>query len=180
MQNEMKQPRNRRSIRLPEFDYSQPGAYFVTICVMDKLNRMGQVMNGQMIPNQVGKIADDAWRWLGLTFPAITIPIYCIMPNHIHAIVSIDYLRRGALQSAQGGLQAAPTRGVMRSKSLGRIIGAYKTHSTILINKLENTQGAQFWQRNFYERVIRNEREMEAIYGYIDTNPANWDQDEYR
>ncbi len=109
-----------------------------------------------------------------------------MMPNHIHAIVSIDYTRRGALQSAQGGLQAAPTRGEnMRgtntwAKPLGRLIGAYKTHTTTQINRLGSTPGAQFWQRNFFERVIRNEREMEAIYDYIETNPANWEQDEYR
>ena len=65
-------------------------------------------------------------------------------------------------------------------KPLGRLVGAYKTHSTVLINNLQNTPSVPFWQRNYYERVIRNEQELEATYDYIETNPANWERDEYR
>lgn len=89
------------------------------------------------------------------------------MPNHIHAVVTIS-------DDSVGGLQTAPTR----PKHLGRVVGAYKTHSTVLINKLLRTPGARFWQRNYYERVIRDDQEYESIWNYIDTNPQNWQADE--
>ena len=102
---------NRKSIRLPEYDYSHPGAYFITICVQGKKNRLGEVTNGRLVPSQFGSIAHEAWVWLAQTFPAIRIPIFCVMPNHVHAIIAIGDTRRGVLQNAQGGLQAAPTSG---------------------------------------------------------------------
>lgn len=177
---------NRRSIRLPEYDYSQPGAYFVTICAQGKQHLLGKISDGELIPSQLGQIAEESWGWLVQTFPSIEIPIFCIMPNHVHAIISITSIGRGVLQNAQGGWQAAPTSGdhtqgeTVWSKPLGRIIGAYKTHSTTLINRFQKTPRKTFWQRNYYERVIRNEGELQATYDYIMANPANWKHDEYR
>ncbi|MCW5878509.1 MAG: hypothetical protein KIS80_06545 [Anaerolineales bacterium] len=166
-------PRQRRSIRLPEYDYSQPGAYFVTICVEGKEHRLGTIDGDDMHCNALGLIVSQGWGWLPERFPLISVPVFCIMPNHAHAIITIS---RGALQSAPTTATTAP----LRPKPLGRIVGAYKTHTTVQINAAENTAGLRFWQRNYYERIIRNEREYEAVYAYIQANPINWEQDEYR
>ncbi|MDX9864130.1 MAG: hypothetical protein RBT34_04925 [Anaerolineaceae bacterium] len=114
------------------------------------------------------------------------------MPNHIHAIIRIKPIdaptgvaRRGVLQNARrmgyavnGSLPTAPTTdGTIKSKPLGRLVGAYKTHTTVEINKLLNTPGVKFWQRNYYERIIRNESEYLAVWAYIENNPINWTED---
>ena len=145
---------NCHSIRLPEFDYSQGGAYFVTICVDSKMYRLGKVENGEMKSSRLGEIANECWVWLENTFPAIRVPVFCVMPNHAHAVVYIESIGRGGLQAAHIPIWKKP---------LGRIIGAYKTHSTVLINDVLKTPGVRFWQRNYYERVIRNERERSNI-----------------
>ena len=74
--------------------------------------------------------------------------------------------------------QTAPTEPNIRAKPLGRLVGAYKTHTTVEINQILNTPGNKFWQRNYYERIIRNEHEYEAVWNYIENNPLNWMQDE--
>lgn len=167
---------HRRSIRLPEYDYSQVGAYFVTICVHGRENRLGTVENGQMQLKPIGHIARDAWVWLDRKFTAVGVDIYCIMPNHVHAILAIT--------DPGGVLQNAPTNAPSKTnpptkpKPLGRLVGAYKTHSTVLINQTLGTPGIKFWQRTYYERIIRNQREYEAIWHYIETNPQNWPEDQ--
>ena len=125
--------RNRRSIRLPEYDYSQPGVYHVTICVQRKECRLGWVKNGEMILNNLGRIAQQGCDWLAETFPIAAVDVFCIMPNHVHALVrikSVDDCGRGGLR--RGVLQNAPT---VRTKPLGRLAGSYKTHTTVDINK---------------------------------------------
>lgn len=164
----------RHSIRLPEYDYGGGGAYFVTICVEGRANRLGDILSGEMRLNELGRIADESWNWLATKFPAVHIPTRCVMPNHIHTIIFMDE----HTITGRGGLQAARTPAW--KKPLGGIIGAYKTHTTVAINNLLQIPGVRFWQRNYYERVIRNEREFEAIHNYIVANPMNWDQDEYR
>ncbi|MQC26990.1 MAG: hypothetical protein DWG76_06035 [Chloroflexi bacterium] len=76
-------------------------------------------------------------------------------------------------------MQTAPTQSdVSKQKSLGRLVGAYKTHTTVQLNKVTGTPSTRFWQRNYYERVIRNQSEFEATYDYILNNPKNWGKDE--
>jgi len=106
----------------------------------------------------------------------IEIPIYCVMPNHIHAIIASTNMGRGGVtppSSTQGeGTSPLP------KATLGKIVAFYKYQTTKQINQAMNTSGKRFWQRNYYERIIRNERELEATFDYIDANPANWDRDE--
>ena len=197
--------KNRRSIRLPEYDYSQPGAYHVTICVNQKENRLGRVEDGKMICNDLGRIAHQGWEWLPEIFPVAAVDVFCVMPNHTHAIIRIKPVdgggkadcrrgdcRRGDLQIAPTTQQIAPTTqqiapttqqiaptdGIIKPKTLGRLVGAYKTHTTVEINKRLNTPGVKFWQRNYYERIIRNERDYAAVWQYIENNPVNWIEDE--
>ena len=172
--------KNRRSIRLTEYDYSQHGAYHVTICVNQKENRLGRVDDGEMILNDLGRIAHQGWQWLPEIFPVAAVDVFCVMPNHTHAIIRIKPVSgRGVLQNAPTmGLQNAPANDTIKPKPLGRLVGAYKTHTTVEINKQLNTPGIKFWQRNYYERIIRNEREYTAVWEYIENNPVNWIEDE--
>jgi len=159
---------------LPQYDYSQPGAYFVTICVNHRACTLGKIQAGAMVMNTVGHIAVGSWHWLDSTFEATSVDLFCIMPNHVHAILSIHEIGRG-------GLQTAPTNASEKNqmpKPLGRLIGAYKTHSINLINRRQNTPGEAFWQRNYYERVIRTQRQYEDTWNYIESNPLTWENDE--
>ena len=92
-----------------------------------------------------------------------------IMPNHLHGIIVISDMCRGASRSA-------PT-GVAKRKPLGRLVGAFKTVSTKRINEIRGTLGVPVWQRNYYERVIRNGEELNRVRQYIIDNPAHWEED---
>lgn len=161
----MHQKPNRRSIRLPEYDYSQAGAYFVTICVLGKIHRLGEVIDGEMNLNKLGEVADMGWRWLT---ERADLPVSCVMPNHVHAIVVLPDTGRGGVTPP------------LRKPTLGQVVAYYKYATTKVINQIQNAPGVRFWQRNYYERVIRNQREFDAVAEYIQANPLNWEQDEYR
>lgn len=161
-----------RSIRLKGNDYAQPGAYFVTICAYRFQHLFGEVVDGEMVLNEVGRIVLQSWRWLAERYIYVSNDIFIVMPNHFHAILMIldddELHRRGASRGAQSRIKRKP---------LGQLIGAFKTVSTKQINLLQDTPGGIVWQRNFYEHIIRNEREHLAIEQYILNNPMNWQFD---
>lgn len=206
---------NRRSIRLKGYDYSQAGAYFVTICVDGGLCLLGQISGGDMILNWCGYIAAGTWLWLAEQYAHVELDVWQIMPNHLHGIivltdvgltdggadrdvdvgadrdvgavrdVEIGAVREPPLQRGQPPAQHQPSQQdagddaarPRKPKPLGRLVGAFKTVSTAQINRMQSTEGARFWQRDFYDRVIRNKRELEAIRTYIYDNPVAWDDD---
>ena len=167
---------HRRSIRLPEYDYTQAGAYYVTICTLDRMCLFGDVVNGEMALNEYGRIARDEWIRAGELRPNVKTDAFVVMPNHIHGIVVIgdnDYRR--------GTMHRAPTKterfGKPVAGSLPTIVRCYTAAVTRHINRLRNTPGAKLWQRNYWEHVIRNGREMEHIRRYIIENPMRWKDD---
>jgi len=161
---------NRHSIRLKEFDYSQPSWYYVTICSHQMLHRFGQIQNDKMILNEYGKIINDEWNKTKLIRPNIEIDYYIIMTNHLHGIIIINKQSRGVLQYA-------PTENKFSSPShtLGSIIRGFKSSSTKKINIKRNTPGQVVWQRNYFEKIIRNEKELFYIRKYIEQNPLKWE-----
>jgi REP element-mobilizing transposase RayT len=158
---------HRRSIRLKGYDYSRNGAYFVTICSWNRECIFGEISNRGTCFNEIGLIVDETWSWLGKQYPYLELMEHVIMPNHFHGLIIID--------NWKGGSRTAPTE---KSKPLGRLLGAFKTRSTKLINVSRRTPGAPVWQRNYYERIVRNESEFKRISEYIINNPANWRDDE--
>lgn len=139
----------------------------MTMCSWNRECMFGEIVNGKIILNKFGSIIAETWLWLEKRHDHVGLADFVIMPNHIHGILLIDrYL---------GGSRTAPTR---RIKPLGRILGAFKTHSTKLVNKYRQTAGAPIWQRNYYERIIRDQCEFDRIGNYIVSNPANWNDDE--
>ena len=176
---------HRRSIRLKGYDYTQPGAYFVTFCTYQRLHLFGEVVDGNMVLNDRGKIARDEWFKTAELRPYVKLyeDEFVIMPNHGHGIIWIEEnvgaLRGNAqLQVEQERAErcSAPTKSVA-PRSLGAIVRAYKSAVTYAVNKLENQRGAVLWQRNYYEHIIRNNRELNNIARYIVNNPRNWQLD---
>jgi putative transposase len=179
----------RKSIRLKGYDYSQPGAYFVTVVTQGRADLFGQVRGGDMHLNEAGQMVAAIWVSLAKRFPQIELDIYQVMPDHFHGIIvihdkSVDEKPVGA------GLVPAPSRATTRvaptnaniNPALGDIIAAFKSITTLeYIRGVRGLGWAQFygrlWQRNYFERVIRDEREWDRIRRYIQANPLNWARD---
>jgi REP element-mobilizing transposase RayT len=168
---------HRRSIRLQGYDYSQAGAYFVTIVTYQRDCIFGKIENGETKLNDLGRIADECWRAIPEHFPFVELGAHIIMPNHVHGIIVITDDGRGAIYRAP--TESAPTIeqfGKPTIGSLPTIIRTYKAAVTRIIGREHNATG--IWQRNYHEHIIRNEREMDNIWRYIESNPAHWDDDE--
>ena len=161
---------HRRSIRLKGYDYTQAGAYFVTVVAWQRECLFGEIVDGEMILNEYGRIVADTWQWLENQYPYVELGTCVVMPNHFHGILLIR-------DDGRGGSRTAPTEPIKR-KPLGQLIGAFKTVSTKQINLLHDTVGQVVWQRNYYERIIRDEREMDRIHRYIESNPSQWADDD--
>jgi len=173
---------HRRSIRLKGYDYTQAGAYFVTMCVQDRACLFGRIEDAAMNINEFGYTVLDVWQWLPEQYPYVSIGEFIIMPNHFHCILIIDDACRGGSRTAhdiphnthEGGSRTAPTD---KRKSVGRLIGVFKTVSTKRINEKRVTPGNKLWQRNYYEHIIRDDSEYQRIADYIVNNPTTWKDD---
>jgi putative transposase len=165
MRNLMKPLAGRCSLRLPGYDYTRDAAYFITICVRGRQCSLGEVRNGGMHLNDYGEIAASSWLWLAEQYSHVRLDQWIVMPNHLHGIIFIE--DRG------GGWQTVPTG----NKPLGRLIGAFKTISTKYINNLRQVSKIPFWQRNYYDHIIRNDASLNHIREYILTNPLRWHLD---
>jgi REP element-mobilizing transposase RayT len=161
---------HRRSIRLKDYDYSQSGAYFVTICSWSRECLFGEIIDGNMQLEEFGQIIQENWTWLSHQYKYVHLDEWSVMPNHLHGIVVIN-------DDGRGGSRTAPTN-IIKQKSLGRLIGAFKTVSTKQINLMRNTPGIPVWQRNYYEHIIRNDDELNRTREYIINNPLRWAEDE--
>ncbi|MFZ2096947.1 MAG: transposase [Anaerolineales bacterium] len=183
----------RRSIRLKEYDYSQPGAYFVTLVTKGRLNLFGEIIEGEMKVNQYGKIVQLTWKDLPRYYSYITLEAFIVMPNHVHAIVIIDADATSRGGSSQTG-ESIPVKSIsgrliksedgktrpydQRRHGLPEIIRALKSYSARRINQVRHLSGETVWQRNYYEHIIRNQRELGQIRLYIMENPRQWAQDQ--
>jgi REP element-mobilizing transposase RayT len=268
---------HRRSIRLKGYDYSQPGAYFITLVAQDRACLFGDVVDGVMQMNEFGRIVAESWQWLAAQYEYVTLDAWVVMPNHLHGIIVItdrggDGGGRGSDGGGRGGPPPAPTANtptinvptanappdaptadaptinvpttnappdapaadaptinvptinappdaptantpitdaptasdinalpnadapaantpttpnvaggalplLVKRKTVGRLVGAFKTVSTKRINEQRGTPGAQVWQRDFYEHIIRNAAALARIRRYIVENPARWATD---
>jgi putative transposase len=163
---------HRRSIRLRDYDYSQAGYYYVTICTQDRVCRFGRVRGEHVYLNRMRLVVKRWWAWFPRQYPYVILDSGVIMPNHLHEIVVI-----ANENVCRGGLRTAPTPVLPSRKALGRLIGAFKTVSTKEINKIMRIPGRRIWQRSFYEHVIRNEAELNSRREYIMNNPLKWELD---
>jgi putative transposase len=167
----------RRSIRLKDYDYSQAGAYFVTICTYNKECIFGKVTNGEMVINEYGKVVEQEWLRTAEIRPNVELDEFIIMPNHMHSIVTIGESHVGATCRSPKGEGTSPLPKEPASASIGAIMAGFKSATTRRINELRGTPREPVWQRNYYEHVIRNEHDLNEIREYIVNNPLKWDLD---
>lgn len=175
---------HRKSIRLQGYDYSQSGAYFVTICTYDRECLFGEIVDGEMILNEYGKIVQTTWMDLPNHISNIELDAFVVMPNHIHGIIVIpvgagskpapkNLIPSSDLTSFRAGSKPAPTMGARLSEMVRQL----KTFSARKINQLRKTGGHPVWQRNYYEHVIRDDDSWPRIREYIVNNPKQWNVD---
>ena len=167
---------NRHSIRLKEYDYSQPGFYFVTICVKNRQSVFGEIVEGcdkftepEIELSVLGEIVKNTW----LSMPKhhnVEVDEFIVMPNHIHGIVVI--------KNRRGVARYAPTRDFVKQPagSLATVICSFKSESSKLIHRVIGWEDFS-WQRNYYEHVIRDEKSLTKIKNYIIDNYRKWHDD---
>ena len=185
---------HRRSIRLPGYDYSQAGAYFITLCSWQRAFLFGEVVDGEMKLTVLGKIVTAEWQRLAVRFPFLQLGEWVVMPNHFHGILIIGESDGTGTGGISDGLYPAGEResadnfpraltapnpsareqfGAPVAGSIPTIIRSFKASVTCMARS-EGT----VWQRNYYEHIIRNEAEMQRITDYIQHNPLRWQEDQ--
>ncbi|HWQ99839.1 MAG TPA: hypothetical protein VN397_03265 [Candidatus Methylomirabilis sp.] len=217
----------RKSIRLKDHNYSQPGEYFVTVCTNNGESRFGEVTDGRMYENEFGSIIRSSWLQLPGIYPGVMLDEFIIMPNHFHGILIIaesvvpsavgagsprpagDGVERqdmptgfpdiichdGGPRCIQQGGETPPLQGERdhagrfkkhgnvsistHNLTLGQFVARFKYETTRDVNLLRHTPGVRLWQRDFYDRVIRSDKEFQAIQDYILMNPLKWTEDEF-
>ncbi|MDP5018807.1 transposase [Anabaena sp. UHCC 0187] len=180
---------HRQSIRLRGYDYSEPGAYFITICTQNRECNLGEIINGEMKLTVRGFIIDEFWLKIPEHFPNVELDEFVVMPNHVHGIIVInDNFNEGrkhqqnheeareteADRDTEAGGETPPLR---KKTTLGQIIAYYKYQTTKIINQIDDTPGMRIWQRNYYDRIIRNQKILDIARQYIFQNPLRWNKD---
>jgi REP-associated tyrosine transposase len=174
---------HRSSIRLKGYDYTQAGAYFVTLVVSHREYWLGNMHSDTVVLSEMGKMVKECWLKLPQTFN-IQLDEWVIMPNHLHGIIVIEWKRTGEASARNiehnirnSRADASPQPNGTIHGSLGAIIQNYKSVSTRRVNQMRGTPGLPLWQRNYYERIIRDEGEWGRIRSYIQENQARWMDD---
>lgn len=185
---------HRRSIRLREYDYSSVGAYFVTVCANGRECLFGECDDGDMRVNDAGRMVVEIWNSLLERFPNVALDEYMIMPNHFHGIIVLEDANERRGEPCVRPVLDDPIENGCRAGdhndrpcgthvgSVSRIVQAFKSLTTVkYVRGVNDRNWSQFsgrlWQRNFYERIIRDEKEMSSIREYIRFNPSKWTLD---
>ncbi len=152
------------SSRLKGYDYSNPGAYFITIVTKNRKCYFGNIGKNKMVLNEFGKIVKNYWREIPDHFPNVILDEFVIMPDHLHGIIFIDYhIKPANVSIAENNLKIR--------QPIGIIINQFKRICTIEIRKIEINFG---WQSRFHDHIIRDEKELIRIRQYILDNPLKW------
>jgi REP element-mobilizing transposase RayT len=182
---------HRHSVRLQRYDYSQAGAYFVTVVTWQRQFLFGEIVNDEIELSRYGEIVQKWWGEIPIHFPNVETGAFVIMPNHVHGIIFIVE-RVGMVPVStddsghiiskntemMGKIQGGETP-PLRKPTLGQIIAYFKYQSTKEMNRVENAGTVtKFWQRNYYEHVIRDEKDLQNKTDYIEANPLLWDEDD--
>jgi REP element-mobilizing transposase RayT len=172
---------HRKSIRLKDYDYSQTGAYFVTICTHNKKCLLGNIIDGKMELSEIGAIVDKCWNDIQRHFQNVSFDVYMVMPNHIHGIINIVGAKHSHLTLTNKTITLPANASPLRlhgtdPNSLGAIIQNFKSVTSRKINHILASQ-KPLWQRNYYEHVIRNDEDLNDIREYVINNPLKWELD---
>lgn len=187
------------SARLQSWDYSSNGAYYITICTRNREHYFGEIIDGKMQLNQIGKLAEEYWIEISKHFDFVELGNFVIMPNHMHGIliinkpphnaetrqslsiqdeiVSSENETRQCLVSTDENKIVGQTRFQNQGKNtISSIVGSYKS----IVTKTARNHHADFnWQTRFYDHIIRDAQSFEIIQNYIFENPTKWNNDEF-
>jgi len=173
---------NPNSNRLQNYDYGSNWWYFITICTKNRENYFGEIIDGKIILNDFWKIAERFWLEIPKHFSFVVLDEFVIMPNHIHGIIIID---KQIIVETRQCLVSTETETEIKTNNrfqnqwkwtISSIIGSFKSICTKTINKSQNKIFFA-WQPNYYDRIIRNEDELQRIRKYIIENPLKWELD---
>ena len=171
----------RKNIRLKNYDYSQSGLYFVTVCTDFKEKILWADDDAKNGLSFIGKIVEESIIFIDENYEGVSVDKYCIMPNHIHLIIDIGLsgCRRGSLplRETETGVcrrGSLPLRGTGNNIQLNEIIGRMKSYTTKRYRELTANSNGILWQRNFYEHIIRNDEDYAEKWQYIDENELKW------
>jgi putative transposase len=189
----------RKSIRLKGYDYTCPGAYFVTITAYRRACVFGEIEGGVMRLNEWGNIVAQCWSAIPDHYCDVVMDEFTIMPNHIHGIIVIcenDVKRAYPVGATHGEIVGAGCGDIvgaglprpygneptcveteMHTPTLGQIVAVYKYQTTKRINQIRGTPGAPVWQRNYWDHIIRDDDDLFRIREYIHNNPVQWETD---
>lgn len=170
---------HRTSVRLRDYDYSQPGNYFITICTACRACLFGEMIGSEMRLNEIGQMIRDEWLRSGGIRPELRLDEWVIMPNHLHGIVGITGMLTAdpstGISSPVGTHgRASPQR---KPRSLSSFAAGFKSAATARVNQWRCTPGLPIWQERFHDHIIRNDYSLDRIREYIFTNPQRWAQD---
>ena len=181
---------HRRSIRLRGYDYTQAGAYFVTIVVQGRACLFGDVAGEEMRLNDAGGMVQQVWQDLPDRYSGINMDEFIVMPNHIHGVITIVQPVGASLVGAQedqpnavsGEIQLRDRATTRVAPTLGDVVGAFKSLTTVeYVRGVKSLGWPQFsgklWQRNYFEHVVRSEESLTKIRQYIRDNPLRWEFD---
>ena len=176
----------RRSIRLKGWDYSRPGAYFVTVCTQNRKCLFGEIKNDEMELNGLGQVVWDRWNRIPYHFKHVQLDVFQIMLNHIHGILFIVDVgaKHSEIHNREVGKNQIRNASPLRNRphgtqpgSLSAIMQNFLSVSIRNISQIRQTLGDKVWQRNYYDHIIRNENGLNQIRDYITGNPSKWDLD---
>jgi REP element-mobilizing transposase RayT len=164
----------RKAARLRGYDYTQPGMYFVTVCTHSRRSVLGEVNGEEVRLTPVGLIVFEAWSSIPSHFSTVDIDTFVVMPNHIHGVLF--------LRDTVGAKHASPLQRISKgtvASSLSAVVQSFKSASSRLANRRYPDSDRPFWQRGFFERIVRDDAELCRIRRYIEENPSRWAEDEY-
>ncbi len=176
---------HRRSLCLKHYDYSQAGCYFVTICTQERLHLFGEIVDGEMVCGDAGRMVHTLWYEIIDDFHNVHLHEFVIMPNHIHGIIEIvgaslvgainvDNSNSNIKMTSRASTRGAPT--------VGDVVGAFKSKTTNQYIKMVKNGtlppfNKRIWQRNYHEHVIRDDVDYERVAMYTVNNPLTWEDD---
>ena len=171
--------------RLKSWDYTNPWWYFVTICTKNHKEYFGEIKNEKMVLNELGKIAEQEIRKIELLRDNVEVDYYVVMPNHIHMIIILNEIkcRDNKCRDVARYVSTIDENTKLtnnyfseispKPNSLSSIVRSYKSAVTKKIKEMKTEKF--YWQSRFYDRIIRNEKELFNIRKYIQLNPLKWE-----
>jgi len=172
-------------MRLKDYDYSQAGYYFITICTFQQQNILGQIPlsvgaiheSPEMVQLPVmrkspaGDIVEQILLEIPSRYPSVTLDKYVIMPNHLHMIIILNEETR----TKERAIRESPLQSVERSL-ISKMVGYLKMNASKRI-RLQNDNIFKVWQRSYHDHIIRSESTYQKIWQYMDENPVKWPED---